>query len=185
MSMTYLELVLVFSPSFIPTTPLQAFSKILGSPTLSFPPLLPDQTSDPRMIQEGSFQRELNVLVPFLVTKKIGGPLGPLHSYFFPKVTGLEFWDSHLICHSRKTLITMFSETTYSTTVPVRGAASYKLWAIFKYSNSYWEVYRHLIFWFLGREKLMGVMWEDLSTEEFVMGEDNLNEGGAGFSSII
>ena len=28
-------------------------------------------------------------------------------------------------------------------------------------------------------------MWEDLYMDEFVMGEDNFNEGGAGFSSII
>ena len=29
-----------------------------------------------------------------------------------------------------------------------------------------------------------GVTWEDLSMEEFFMGEENFNEGGAGFSSI-
>ena len=28
-------------------------------------------------------------------------------------------------------------------------------------------------------------MWEDLSMEEYVMGEEKFNEGGAGFSSII
>ena len=27
-------------------------------------------------------------------------------------------------------------------------------------------------------------MWEDLSLEEYVMGEEKLNEKGAGFSSI-
>ena len=42
------------------------------------------------------------------------------------------------------------------------------------------------LFWFGGGgEKLKGVKWEDLSMEEFVMGEENFNEGGAGFSSII
>ena len=28
-------------------------------------------------------------------------------------------------------------------------------------------------------------MWEDLSFEEYVMGEEKFNKGGAGFSSII
>ena len=28
-------------------------------------------------------------------------------------------------------------------------------------------------------------MWEDLSLEEYVMGEEKFNEGGTGFSSII
>ena len=36
-----------------------------------------------------------------------------------------------------------------------------------------------------GGEKLKGVTWEDLSMEECVMGEENFNERGAGFSSII
>ena len=30
-----------------------------------------------------------------------------------------------------------------------------------------------------------GATWEDLSLDEFVMGEEKFNEGGAGFSSII
>ena len=29
-----------------------------------------------------------------------------------------------------------------------------------------------------------GTMWEDLALEEYVMGEEKFNEGGAGFSSI-
>ena len=28
-------------------------------------------------------------------------------------------------------------------------------------------------------------MWKDLALEEFVMGEEKIHEGGAGFSSII
>ena len=32
--------------------------------------------------------------------------------------------------------------TTYSPTVAMRGAASYKIWPLFTYSNGYWEVYR-------------------------------------------
>ena len=30
-----------------------------------------------------------------------------------------------------------------------------------------------------------GVTWEDLSMEEFFLKEENIHEGGAGFSSII
>ena len=30
-----------------------------------------------------------------------------------------------------------------------------------------------------------GITWEDLSVEEFIMGEENFDELGAGFSSII
>ena len=30
-----------------------------------------------------------------------------------------------------------------------------------------------------------GVTWDDLSTGEFIMGEEKLHEGGAGFSSIL
>ena len=29
----------------------------------------------------------------------------------------------------------------------------------------------------------VGAMWEDVYTEEFIMGEDNFREGGAEFSS--
>ena len=57
-------------------------------------------------------------------------------------------------------------------------------------SNGYWEVYRSFQGDFLvsgggGGEVDGGVTWKDLSMEEFVMGEENFNEGGAGFSSII
>ena len=45
------------------------------------------------------------------------------------------------------------------------------------------DVFRGIFFWFGG--KLGGVTWEDLSMEEFVMGGENFNEGGAGLSSII
>ena len=38
-------------------------------------------------------------------------------------------------------------------------------------------------FGLLGLRK--GVTWEDLSTEELVMGEENFNERSAGISSII
>ena len=57
---------------------------------------------------------------------------------------------------------------------------------MFTYSNGYWEVYRRFQGDSFGLgEKLRGVTWEDLSMEEFVLGEEHFNEGVAGFSSII
>ena len=83
----------------------------------------------------------------------------------------------------------MSLETTYSTTVPVGGAESYKLWPVFTYSNGYWEVYRHLMGDFLGLgvgcwDKLKGgggCMLEDLSIDKFVVGVENFNQGAYDF----
>ena len=52
---------------------------------------------------------------------------------------------------------------------------------MFRYSNGYWEVYRRFQGdWGSGE----GAIWEDLSLEEYFMGEEKFNEKGAGFSSI-
>ena len=57
---------------------------------------------------------------------------------------------------------------------------------MFTYSNGYWEVYICFQGIFLvGGGNLRGVMWKDLSMEEFAMGEENFNERSAGFSSNI
>ena len=58
---------------------------------------------------------------------------------------------------------------------------------MFAYSNGYWEVNRRFqgYFFLFGGGDLRGVTWEDLSLEELLMGEENFNEGGARFSSII
>ena len=81
----------------------------------------------------------------------------------------------------------MSSGTTYSPTVCVGGATSYKLWPVLTYSNAYWEVYRRFQGDCLagGRGWQEGDMLEELSIEEFVMGEENFHEGSEGFSSII
>ena len=58
---------------------------------------------------------------------------------------------------------------------------------VFGDSNGYWEVYRRFqgdFFWFGGGVEGEGAMWEDLSLEEFVMGEETFNEKGAEFASI-
>ena len=57
---------------------------------------------------------------------------------------------------------------------------------MFRYSNGYWEVYRRyqgdFLVWVWGSGE--GAIWEDLSLEEYLMGEEKFNEKGAGFSSI-
>ena len=83
----------------------------------------------------------------------------------------------------------MYLGITYSPTVPVGGATSYKLWPVLTYSNGYLEVYRRFQGYFLGWGG--GGGWEEVNMlgepflEEFVMGEVNFHEGSAGFSSII
>ena len=50
------------------------------------------------------------------------------------------------------------------------------------------DVFREIFFCFFffgGGGVVEGVVWEDLSMEEFVMGEQNFNELGTGFSCII
>ena len=76
--------------------------------------------------------------------------------------------------------------TTFSPTVPVGGAASYKLRPVFTYSNGYWEMYRCFQgdFFVKRRGRGEGVMLGELSMEEFVKGEENFHEGDVGFSSI-
>ena len=80
----------------------------------------------------------------------------------------------------------MFLGMTYSPTVPGGGAASYKHQPVFTYNNGYWEVYRRFQgdFLALGVGLREGAMWEDLSLEKYVMGEEKFNEKGAGFSKI-
>ena len=76
----------------------------------------------------------------------------------------------------------------YSPTVLGGGAASYKLWPVFTYSNGYWEVDRRFqkdFILFGGWDWGEGDMLEDLSLEESVMGEEKFKEKGAWFSSII
>ena len=47
--------------------------------------------SGPKILGDGSFERKLKVLVPFLSDQKNGGQLGPLPRSFFPKVTRSKF----------------------------------------------------------------------------------------------
>ena len=57
---------------------------------------------------------------------------------------------------------------------------------MFTYSNGYWEVYRryHGDFFGLGVGVRGGGYMEDLSLEEYFMGEEKFNGKGAGLSSI-
>ena len=71
--------------------------------------------------------------------------------------------------------------TTYSSEVPLGGAASYKLWPVFTYSNGYWEVYRRFqgnFFWSEGGSWVEGLRGRKFHMEEILMGEDTFNGGG-------
>ena len=46
------------------------------------------------------------------------------------------------------------------------------------------DVIRGIFFWFGCGVHGRGAIWEDLSLEEYFMGEEKFNEKGAGFSSI-
>ena len=82
----------------------------------------------------------------------------------------------------------MFLGATYSPTVPVGGATSYKLWPVLTYSNGIFGKVQTFSGGFFrlkgggGWEE--GDMLGELSLEEFVMGEEKFHEGRAGFSSI-
>ena len=58
---------------------------------------------------------------------------------------------------------------------------------MFTYSNGYWEVYKRFQgdFFGLGGGVEGEITWEDISMERLLMGEENFNEGGTGFSSFI
>ena len=71
-------------------------------------------------------------------------------------------------------------------TVPGRGAASYKLWPMFTYSNGYWEVYRRYQgdFFGLGVGFRRGGYMGGSFLGEIFHGEEKFNQKGAGLSSI-
>ena len=78
--------------------------------------------------------------------------------------------------------------TTYSPTVPVGGAASYKLMAIEKCT----DVFKGFFFVWMGRGGVEGRIYVGGFFHVFYfvffiifMGEENFNKGGAGLSSII
>ena len=130
------------------------------------------RTSGPRMSQEGSFYWKWKVLVPFLCDQKIGGHLGPLPRSFFTKSTDQNFEIAILFIIVENRNYYVFG-MTYSPTVPREVASSYKLWPVFTYSNGYWEECRCFsggLFWF-ERMRGRGYVGEDLSFEEYVMGE--------------
>ena len=57
---------------------------------------------------------------------------------------------------------------------------------MFTYSNGYWEVYSRFQGDFFGLGgRVEGGTWEDISMERIIMGEENFNERGSGFSSFI
>ena len=71
-------------------------------------------------------------------------------------------------------------------TVPGGGAASYKLWPMFTYSNGYWEVYRRYQgdFFGLGVGFRGGGYMEGSFLGGIFLEEEKFNEKVAGFSII-
>ena len=119
--------------------------------------------------------------------KNLRAPRPPPTLIIFPKSPDQNS-EITILLNVVKNLITMSLGPTYSPTVPVGGATSYKLWLLLTYSNGYLEVYRRfqgdfLVSWEAGCKE--GDMLWELSLEEFIMGEENFYEGSAGFSSII
>ena len=112
--------------------------------------------------------------MPFLSDKKNWrAPRSPPTLIFFPKSTNQNFKTAILFSLVENHNNYVFG-MTYSPKVPGGGAASYKIWPVFKYSNGYWEVYGRFsgwLFWFGGGGWGEGAMWEDLSLEECVMKE--------------
>ena len=76
--------------------------------------------------------------------------------------------------------------TTYFPTVPVGGAASYKLRPVFAYSNGYWEVYRRFQGDFLvrgGTEK-RGICWGNFLSRNFSWGKKISMKGAQDFLAL-
>ena len=94
-----------------------------------------------RMLQEGSFWRKWQVLVPFLSDEKLEGTWTPPTHIFSPKLPDQNF-EIAILFNLVENSINMYLGTTWSPTVPGGGDTSYKLWPFFTYSKGYYEVYR-------------------------------------------
>ena len=119
--------------------------------------------------------------------KNIGGHLGPFPRSFYPKSPDQNSEIAILFIIVEKPNNYVFGDDLLPN-VPGGGAANYKLWPVFTYSNGYWELYRRFqwdLFVWGGRELRRGATWENPSMKEFVTGQENFNEVGAKFSSII
>ena len=64
----------------------------------------------------------------------------------------------------------------YSPTIPGGGAASYKVWPVFTYSNGYWEVYRRFqgdFILFGGGAEERGLCWRIFPWRNLSWGKKN------------
>ena len=94
----------------------------------------------------------------FLNDQKIGGQLCPLPRSFFPKSTD-QIFEIAILFSIVDNLNKYVFGMTYSPKTPRGGAASYKLWPVFIYSNGYCEVYKRFsggLFWVGGGGGLCG-----------------------------
>ena len=142
-------------------------------------------TQGPRILQEGSFERKLKVLVLFLSDQKNWKATRPPPTLiFFPKSPGENFEIAILFSIVKKSNNYVFEDDLIPHR-PGRRAASCELCPMFVYSIYYWEVYRRFRGDFFGGGSREGVTWEYLSMWNFSWGKGIFHEGGTGFPSII
>ena len=133
--------------------------------------------SGPRISWEGSLERKLKVLVPFLSDqKKWRATRPPPTLIFFPKSPDQNF-EIAILFSMVENMIKMSFRMTWSPKVPRGRAESYELYSMLTYSIGYWEVYRlfqRRFFLVGGGRRGSGAIWKDLSMKEVFMGEGTL-----------
>ena len=118
--------------------------------------------------------------------KKLEGTYAPPTLIIFPKSMDQNF-EIMILFNVVKKLINTSLGTTYSPTVPVGGATSYKLWPVLAYSNIYWEVYRRFQGNFLvgrGVEK-RGIYWGSYPSKNLSWGKKISMKGVQDFLALL
>ena len=140
----------------------------------------------PQISEEGSFERKLKLVVNFFRDQESGGQLGSLPRSLFPKVIGSKFEMTISFNIAEKSNSYVFEDDLIPQS-PGGTAASYELCPLSTYSIGYWEVCRHFQGFFSVGGWVSGerVTWEELSIEEFFIGEENLHEAVLEFPSIM
>ena len=123
--------------------------------------------------------------MPFLSDQKIRWHLGPLPRSFFPKSTDQNF-EMAILFH----IVENHNNYVFGNDLPPQSLGEGLQVTNFDQclhtvmvSGKCTDVIRGN-FWFGCGGSGEGAIWEDLSLEEYFMGEEKFNEKGAGFSSI-
>ena len=125
--------------------------------------------------------------MPFSSDQKNWRTPRPPPSHIFPQCHRIKILRYPFYSSQSKNLVTMSLGTIHSPRVPVGGGCNFdQCLHIVTVFGKFTEVFRGIfLVWGWGGENQRGVMWEDHSMKEFIMGKENFNEGGAGFSSNI